>query len=332
MIRSNLRAIEIPASLALLMVLLLGSPASAGPMFVEPQFGFTTTSNIHYATHPITGGDLALTLDLYRPTGPGLPDQLPAMVLMHGGFFVSGSKTSSTMVTLAREFASRGWVTASINYRKLDVLPPAPGSTLTAFPDRLPDWLPEQLDTWGVTLPQYIDTMSAAVYDQAAAVRWLVDNAATYNIDPEMLAVGGHSAGAVSSLALGAGIVDGVPETNVKAVFSGAGALFGWESAIDANMPGVFLLHGTADTTVPYSEVPHLLSALSTAGVPHDALIVPGGGHSSSSMISVLSANEDRFFQFMTDQVTRVPEMSSLSLLLASSFAFFWIRRRGSRE
>ena len=310
--------------------------ASAAQMFVDAQFGVSVTSNIQYASHPVSGGgNLNLSLDLYRPTGIGLPAQLPAMVLMHGGYYVGGSKNDSDMVALAQEFATRGWVTASINYRMLGNLPPSPGATLAPHLDRLPSWLPGQLTAWNATLPQYMDTIAAATYDEATAVNWLVSNAATYNIDPELLAAGGYSAGAVSSLALGAGVVDGVPDTGIKAVFSLAGALFGWESAIDSNMPGVFILHGTEDTTVPYSEVPYLQAALSGAGVPYDSLIVPGADHTSPQLGSEFFANEQQFFQFMADQILAVPEPSSqmlASLAIISVIGYGVTRRCRTRD
>lgn len=52
------------------------------------------------------------------PRGRADPrSQRPAMVLIHGGAFVSGDKTGDHMPELATALAQRGYVVASINYR-----------------------------------------------------------------------------------------------------------------------------------------------------------------------------------------------------------------------
>lgn len=55
-------------------------------------------------------------MDIYRPVGDGNP-QRPAMVLIHGGAFLSGDKRAYDMAEAARAFAARGYVAVSINYR-----------------------------------------------------------------------------------------------------------------------------------------------------------------------------------------------------------------------
>ncbi len=304
--------------------------ASAEQMFIDPMFGVSVTSNVQYGTNVDgAGNDILLDLDVYQPTGPGLPAVSPAIVLMHGGFFIDGNKTTSNMVALANEFASRGYVAVSINYRKLGLLPPPPGAPLTPVPERFPDWLIPELTAAGVTVEQYLATIAAAVGDQAMAVNWLAANAATYNVNPSWIAAGGYSAGAVSSLALGVGAVDGAV-ADVGAVFAMAGGLFGQEPFIDASDPGVYILHGTLDTTVPYSEVGFLTDALTANGVPFDSRIVSGAGHSSTTLRNALLADPDPFFEFMAVQLgVPVPEPSTFVLMGLAALALVkWRRRR----
>jgi dienelactone hydrolase len=221
---------------------------------------------------------------------------------MHGGFFAFGSKESPTIVTLATEFASRGYVTASINYRLLEKRAPAPGESFTIVPERVPSWLLDFLAPQGVTLQQYADTIAAAVEDQATAVNWLADNAANYGLSPNKIAVGGYSAGAVSSLLLGVDAVDAV-SANVGAVFSMAGGLFGLEPAVDVSDPGIYILHGTADATVPYSEALFLKDALTDASVPFASLEVSGANHDADPLLGAFFASPVPAFQFLIDQI-----------------------------
>lgn len=293
-------------------------------LFIDPMFGVQKTSNVLYGSNVDGAGNpVSLLLDVYEPTGVGLPDELPAIVLMHGGFFRSGSKSSSTMQQYANAFASRGYVAASIDYRLLGNLPPAPGAALDPPDNRLPSWLPGFLISEGVTLEQYLDTIAAAVEDQATAVEWLAANADTYNIDPDMIAVGGFSAGAVSSLALAADAVDGV-DADIRVAFSMAGGLFGLEDAFDANDPGVYILHGVQDDVIPFSEVGFLTNAMDAVGVPYEETIVSVLGHDSALAFAVID-NPD-FYRFMYTQVS-IPEVSP-AWLVAMGIAGATLRRR----
>lgn len=41
----------------------------------------------------------------------------PLMIIIHGGAFIAGSKDDFIQQRMLKEFAKRGYVTASINYR-----------------------------------------------------------------------------------------------------------------------------------------------------------------------------------------------------------------------
>ena len=57
-----------------------------------------------------------LLLDIYEPAGD-LATARAAVVVVHGGGFVGGSKNAPTCVLLAQDLARRGYVAVSINYR-----------------------------------------------------------------------------------------------------------------------------------------------------------------------------------------------------------------------
>jgi len=68
-----------------------------------------------------------LSLDLFLPENA--PTNRPAMILIHGGGFYTGSKEDTNIVEMANYFSSRGWVCISINYR----LAAARGTLSTAW-------------------------------------------------------------------------------------------------------------------------------------------------------------------------------------------------------
>jgi acetyl esterase/lipase len=48
---------------------------------------------------------------------------------------------------------------------------------------------------------------------------------------------------------------------------------------VDADFPPTLLLHGTADTDVPYQQSVDMAAALARAGVAHELVTIPDGGH-----------------------------------------------------
>lgn len=118
------------------------------------QFQVTTQMNVSYGPLPDEG------LDLCAPKHTTINH--PGVILLHGGGWMSGDKSSYD--ALCRLLATRGFVAATINYRL------APHST---WPDQL--------------------------VDSQLAVRWLRAHAAQYGLDSQRLcswgaSVGGHLA------------------------------------------------------------------------------------------------------------------------------------------
>ena len=113
-----------------------------------------------------------LRMDIYQPLKDTL-SRRPLILLLHGGAFILGDKASETTKVLATDFAKKGYVVASINYRM--GFNPASKSSLERSAYR-------------------------AVQDARAALRFLSANAATYRIDPDCVLLGGSSAGAITAL------------------------------------------------------------------------------------------------------------------------------------
>ena len=188
--------------LALSTLLCLVRPLSAGVPFHDLGTYFPAeTDNIVYGTAPVNNPPSSLeslTLDLYQPTfiGTPVPANAPAVVLIHGGGFVGGDKAD--MREIAQEYTSLGYTVVSINYRMYLDLPPNsspgpadnftdPGPPYESFPD---------LQLGG-------NAINAAVQDAETAMTWVRSNAATLNIDPNRIGIGGASAGGITSLLVG---------------------------------------------------------------------------------------------------------------------------------
>jgi acetyl esterase/lipase len=187
-----------------------------------------------------------LRLDAYLPAGKG---PSPAIVLLHGGGFTGGAKGGYTG-ELARHLSGHGYAAFDIDYRLLGDLGP------------------------GATLPQAI---AAAREDLGRAVDHVVAESKTYAIDPDRLAVGGGSAGAITALLATYG--EDRNARRPKAVVSLWGGMYGQEKAIQRDDPPVLLVHGTADKAVPFAMSESIATASKKAGVDAVLLRIENGGH-----------------------------------------------------
>jgi acetyl esterase/lipase len=183
------------------------APAGEAPLRYRDDLPGKTVSvspDIVYSTAQ-DGTANPLKLDLYRPTPDGVSER-PLVVLVHGGSFRTGSKTSGKVVTLAKAYAQRGFVSASINYRLLGT----PGSGCSDPGD----------------LSQCSTAALAAQHDAQAAIRFLRANATSYGIDPTRVAIQGTSAGGGAALLVA-----------INAEDPGDSGTPGQKSAVRAAMP-----------------------------------------------------------------------------------------------
>lgn len=140
-------------------------PAQAAPQLPAPPSQNQATSVQRDIPYGAVNGH-PLLLDIYEPGEHiGL---LPAVILIHGGGWISFDK--STMQTMGMFLARSGFVAFSVDYR--------------LFHEKENLW-PAQLD------------------DVQRAVRWIRANAAKYGVDPQSVGAFGHSAGAQLAALLG---------------------------------------------------------------------------------------------------------------------------------
>jgi predicted peptidase len=186
-----------------------------GTTIVKAESSYTvlTDEDITYAeglshnASSTTPFSIPLKLDIYTPDNNS--ENRPVFMFIHGGGFRGGTKTKPEIVEMANYYASRGWVFASIDYRTAEELGIIQGMTqdelLTYYTGIAPqEWVENALQgAQNSDEVQQATAMYLAQRDAKAALRWIVANSNTYNINTDFITVGGASAGAITTIALG---------------------------------------------------------------------------------------------------------------------------------
>lgn len=217
-------------------------------------------------------GNESLTLDAFVPDGDG---PFPTCILVHGGGFTKGTKTSY-IKPLFEPLSQAGFTWFTINYR-------------LAPTNRFP----------------------ACIEDTEAAIRWVKKHAQEYKVDPKRIAIIGESAGGhivsyVGAKAKGDTSVAAVvpyyaPHDLVfqvekrNALGNSMEALFGLKELNDEarkvlkkasastyvhkGMPPYLLLHGTKDEQVPYEQSVRFQKQMKALGNTCDFITIENGIH-----------------------------------------------------
>jgi len=282
-----------------------GALATVGPRLSRAQTGGPET-----VIYKVANG-CEIKADVYR-TGDGTRTRRPALLWIHGGALIMGSRKSGG--PFQSKLLDMGYVVVSIDYRL------APETKLPAILEDLRD-----------------------------AYRWMrVEGGKRFGIDPDRIAAGGGSAGGYLTLMTGFwleprpralvsyygyGDIDGpwysqpddfyrkqplVPEDEARAAVGKTVVseppehsdrprfyLYCRQRGIWPNevaghdphkepkwfdpycpvrnvtkaYPPALLIHGTADTDVPYAESKTMAATLAAAGVEHEFITVQGAGH-----------------------------------------------------
>lgn len=248
-----------------------------------------------------------LYMDIFSPSGDTVK-QRPAIIFMHSGGFLLGTRHNDDMIALCDSFARRGYVTATIDYR----------IGMGAIINRI----------FGIIIGAKVDEANGyrsfyrAMQDSRAAIRFLKQHAENYGIDTTRIFFYGSSAGAILSIhnlyldktteidsaafqspSLGNPDTIGYPGFGAKA--NAVVALWGSlqkPELIENETTPVFLAHGTADDVVPFKkgkllgnieipistiklELPDgygsfcIDTALQNRGIPHQTYFVEGKKH-----------------------------------------------------
>lgn len=245
----------------------------------------------HESVNSANAKEIPLELDVYAPDNA--VENRPVFMFVHGGGFVGGSKKQARIIEWANYYASRGWVFISIDYRL----------------KRDKGTVPKKWADFTVNVPKNKAGQFLAVYpalrDAKAALRWIVANAKTYNINTNYITVGGGSAGAATAIGIGiSNLEDYRDEINSKQDPSLTSTnleqsyqiqtiidLWGGKTALDAlegvwghqrfnsKNPSLFIAHGTKDPTVPFSKAEDLKAIYEANKVPFVYYPLEGKGH-----------------------------------------------------
>lgn len=291
---------QIACTAALFLAACQAAPAKAEPQPAQPivktdiVYG---TGTIHASTEPETR---PLKMDAYLPAGASVDAPVPAIIMAHGGSFHRGSKgeetfyedgaQNSSMASYCRAIVKAGIACFSIEYR---LTPEDPALDRTHDPARL---FPESmLDSPGATARidfartrmgleplntetrhWYWNAIFAAAEDMTTAVEYVRAHADDYSIDPDRVAVGGFSAGAITAINTAYGM-----DTPVQAVVALSGAVAGYNPAggLPADQTPLLMFNGQNDLAGIMLGSRYLKDTLTAAGSPPETAWVPGFGH-----------------------------------------------------
>ncbi|MEM7511297.1 MAG: alpha/beta hydrolase, partial [Bacteroidota bacterium] len=164
--------------------------------------------------------------------------------------------------------------------------------------------------------------------DAKAALRWLVANAATYNINTDYITIGGGSAGAITAISLGISNEEDfrdelttsqdptLSSTSLNQSYKIQTIVDFWGSKVgldiiediyghqrfDANDPPLYIAHGTEDPTVLFSEGEALKAIYDSLGLPIAYYPLEGAGHGAWNATVDGKRLEELAFDFIVEQ------------------------------
>jgi acetyl esterase/lipase len=274
------------------------------PQSVVDLGGVEVRTDVTYAS---ILGYRPLRMDVYAVPGAG---PRPAIVFVHGGAWSFGIKRATDAYAdfpgFLADIARQGFVVAAVEYRLSGEAPfPAAALDIKAairfLRKNAADFGvdPDRMGVWGGSAGAHLAGMAAMscdapdlqpevaeLADVSDCVQAFVGWYGPYDIDT-MLA---------RTLAISTSGAEMSPSD--KASIEGGFTFFGCADGVcpaglgdkasplfrvDPTDPPTLLIHGTADTLVPYSQSEVMQAALKAAGVPAELILIDGVGHGWST-------------------------------------------------
>ncbi|MFC5471275.1 prolyl oligopeptidase family serine peptidase [Cohnella suwonensis] len=216
--------------------------------FLEPQFKVKAHEDLIYQTKQNYRMEQEkLALDLYEPENDTFPMR-PVVVFFHGGGFSGGDKRDAAEIS--NEWASRGYVVLSANYRLRD----------DPFQD-------------------FDGTLNDAMDDVKGVLGWIEEHQSEYRLDHDRIAIGGDSAGGILSINFANVFLTGGIQNpfGIFAIIDIYGGMV--QNVQNPHFPPMILIHGTKDNIIPYHSSETFYGILKEQDAYHDFLTMEGVGH-----------------------------------------------------
>lgn len=163
--------------------------------WVDTSYAIQTKMDITYGSAVTFAGRTdALKLDVSYPVNDTPPKcGRPLLIVVHGGAYIAGDKNEGLPIFFRNDFAKRGYVTASVNYR------------LGMFhTDKYNNC---NVPTWNcinmTDSSEWYRANYRGMQDVKGAIRYMINHADDYNIDPNNVFIVGESAGGFIALSVG---------------------------------------------------------------------------------------------------------------------------------
>jgi dienelactone hydrolase len=242
----------------------------------------------------------------------------PAILWLHGGGFAVGIDSMYGLANRhGRAYAARGYVGFSVEYRTDTTL--VGEQEGTRRPPSLCQWVQDNEDptdpVWVQRRAQCERNILAAQHDVQAAARWIRAHAAEYRIDPNKIAVGGFSAGAVTAANLAyrgddvgpvayfAGDDRSVAGSRVQAGFGASGCEYELTSVGQGDAPTSWI-HSELDAAVPYDCIARTVTTARGAGLVAELTsYCDAGGHADALYTANQAATDAQWTTFLAREL-----------------------------
>lgn len=249
------------------------------PEPTTPTFVYTGENTLAY------GESADQNLDLFFPTGK--TGDVGLVLFIHGGAWVTGAKESYLLDAL--QWQSRGYVTATMNYRFLGsgVLPSDELDDITAALRAIKAVAAEKGVTVkkavlvGISAGAHLALLYAYTRQGEAPVSPVAvisSSAPTDFTDPAFVRSGAGELLA-GTIGVGTETLAALLESGIAEAFLPILSTLSPAKQVTAQTVPTLIAHGMQDTIVPYSNAVTLDKALTDAGAAHDFVSFPNSGH-----------------------------------------------------
>ena len=304
-----------------------------GPYEVLTYEDIVFGSGLAHSQSSTEASAVPLKLDVYCPDTNST--NRPVLMFIHGGGFTGGIKHKPEIIEMGKYYASRGFVYVSIDYRTTEELGNIDDmnqeEVIEYYRGIAPqEWIEHSLEGAESTKQiQQAVAMYTAQRDAKAALRWVIANADTYEIDTDEIAVGGASAGAITTVALGLTDLGDFRDeislqddptlstTNLNETYEVQSMIYFWGSnkkvelyntvyevdRYDGDDPELFMAHGDGyDPVTPYEGALVLQDIYDSLEIHSELVTLEGHGHGAWNAVVDGKGLFELTFEFLIER------------------------------